>query len=270
MISRIGKAFQDAAERGESAFIPYMTAGFPDEETFMEIIRALDTAGADIIEVGLPFSDPLADGPVIQASSQKALENGMTPDKTLKLVARAGRETDRPIVIMSYFNPILSMGLEEFARKAGEAGAAGVIIPDLPPEEAGEWLEAAGPHGLETIFMAAPTTPPARSRMIAAASRGFLYYVSLTGVTGSDFAVSGDLLESVKALKAVSPVPVAVGFGVAGTREAGPLAAVADGVIVGSALIREVLSAPEGTDRVRAVAELAASIKGALGKEKQA
>ena len=264
MNPNISQAFERAQARGEAAFIPFMTAGFPDRSTFLDILRTLNQAGADVIEVGLPFSDPLADGPVIQKSSQMALENGITPAQVLDLIAEARPHLTCPVVVMTYYNPVLRMGLEQFAARAAAAGVSGLIIPDLPPEEADPWLEAADKHGLDTVFMVAPTTPLERRRKIAELSRGFLYYVSLTGVTGSGFAVTDQLVDELRELKKIATAPVAVGFGVSGPAEATPLAAAADGVIVGSALIRQVLSETDSGRQVAAVNQLAASIKEAL------
>jgi tryptophan synthase alpha chain len=260
----IARSFERCREAGEGAFIPYLTAGFPNKSTFVEIVTALADNGADIIEIGLPFSDPQADGPVIQASSRKVLEQGMTPMGVLDLVSQVRRRVSCPLVIMSYINPIMKMGADLFAARAAGAGAGAVILPDLPPEEAAFWLEAAGPHRLETIFMVAPTTPPERRDMIMNAGSGFLYYVSLTGVTGSDFTVTSTLTDEIRALKSESPLPVAVGFGVSGPEQARPLGEAADGVIVGSALIRDISAAQHASAQVAAAARMAVSIKDAL------
>lgn len=264
MTSRIESAFKAAAESGRRAFIPYLTGGFPDADACRALLTTLDQCGADIIEVGIPFSDPLADGPVIQQASKQALSNGTTPASVLDLVAQVRPAISGALVIMSYWNPILRMGAREFAARASDAGVDGVIVPDLPPEEAKEWVDAAGGRALDTIFMVAPTTPAPRRKMIAEMCRGFLYYVSLTGVTGSDVAVSPALLDDVRSLKAVSSVPVAVGFGVSGPKEAGPLSTVADGVIVGTAIIREILRHPDLAAQTAATARMAESIIGAL------
>lgn len=264
MTSAITKAFKNAEENGMSAFVPFMTAGFPDPSTFIEIVQSLDQAGADVIELGLPFSDPLADGPVIQKSSHMALQNGTTPQGVLDLAAQLKPRIKSPLVVMTYWNPVLRLGPEYFASRAADSGVSGVIVPDLPPEEAGPWLEAAEANGLDTIFLAAPTTPFERSRKIARLTKGFLYYVSLTGVTGSDFVVTDELIETITALRRMAGVPVAAGFGVSGPNEAGPLAAAADGVIVGSSLIREVLTHDQPAEQVAAVTKLALSIKEAL------
>ncbi len=261
----IGQAFQSAAQDGRRAFIPFMTAGFPDRTTCLDLLVALADNGADVIEVGLPFSDPLADGPLIQQSSQTALDQGLTPPAVLDLIADARARINCPLVIMSYWNPIFKMGPNRFATQARDAGATGVIVPDLPLEEAEVWLEVAEPTGLETIMMVAPTTPADRRRRIMDVGRGFLYYVSLTGVTGSSFTVSPELIENLRAVRAESPLPVAVGFGVSRPDQARALARAVDGVIVGSALIKEVLSHQEPAAQVAAVARLAAALSAALG-----
>ncbi len=264
MKTSIPEAFAAARARGAAAFMPFVTGGFPDLDTSLELLMALDRAGADLIEVGIPFSDPLADGPVIQHSSQLALEAGVTPAAVLELVGRASKRVQAPMVLMTYFNPMLAMGLEEFAQRAAAAGAAGVIIPDLPPEEAGPWLEAAQGSGLDTVFFAAPTTPPERLGLVAQATEGFLYYVSMTGVTGSDLELAPELLAAIEAARRACPLPVAVGFGVATPAQAANLAQVADGVIVGSALVKLMLEAASPVDGLAACGELAGGIAAAL------
>ncbi len=264
MTSPLARAFAQAEAAGSAAFIPYMTAGFPDPETFVDILIGLEACGADVIEVGLPFSDPLADGPVIQAAARQALEAGLTPEKTFELIAGAAARLTSPVVVMTYYNPALNLGPAEFARRAAGAGAAGAIIPDLPPEEADEWLLAAEKHGLDAIFMVAPTTTPQRLERILAASRGFVYYVSLTGVTGAEFSVSEPLLADIRRVRERSPVPVAVGFGIAAPEQARALAKAADGVVVGSALVRAVQTQVRDRVGLEAVFKLAADLKAAL------
>ncbi|MBU2549874.1 MAG: tryptophan synthase subunit alpha [Proteobacteria bacterium] len=264
MKSAIEQAFDRAAREERCTFIPFMTGGFPDPDTCRDLLSVLDENGADVIEIGLPFSDPLADGPVIQRASKTALDNGTTPAGVLDLTAWASKRLISPIIIMTYWNPVLKMGPAEFAVRAVDAGTAGVIIPDLPPEEADEWLEASAHLGLETVFMVAPTTPPERRLSIMSRCRGFLYYVSLTGVTGSDVAVSPELVEDLDDLRRLSPVPVAVGFGVSTPDQAHSLSSFADGVIVGSALIRAVLAEEEKGARIASAARLAASLSRAL------
>jgi tryptophan synthase alpha chain len=266
-MTSIKQAFDDALRAGGPAFIPFMTAGFPTPGVFPELITALD-ASADVIEVGLPFSDPLADGPVIQAASTRSLENGTTPAGVLGLLQEMTPDLKSPVVVMTYYNPVHRMGLRVFAEKARDAGVKGVIIPDLPIEEADPWLSAAAASDLDAILMVAPTTPPARKKTIAEAGSGFLYYVALTGVTGAALEVDQGLLSDLSALRAVSPIPTAVGFGVKGPESARRLSGAADGVIVGSALVQKVL---DKIDQPHAAAndaaELAASIKAALRLE---
>ncbi|MFH1138418.1 MAG: tryptophan synthase subunit alpha [Pseudomonadota bacterium] len=267
MNSAIATAFEKAAKENRSAFIPFLTAGFPDAASSLELLYVLEDNGADVIELGLPFSDPMADGPVIQNASHQALENGMTPAGVLALAAEAKKRINRPLVVMSYWNPILKMGPRTFASRAKDAGISGVILPDLPPEEAAPWLDAAAPHGLDTIFMVAPTTPPARRAMIMSVSSGFLYYVSLTGVTGSDFKVSNELVEEIKSLRGMGDLPAAVGFGVSGPEQARALAGAADGIIVGSALIRRIMAHDNLADQAGDLADFCSTIGRALHRE---
>lgn len=266
MTSPITQAIKRAHEQGRCAFIPFLTAGFPDSATCLELLYALRDSGADVIEVGLPFSDPLADGPTIQRAARLALDNGTTPPEVFRITAQAASGMDCPLVLMTYLNPILRTGPDEFARQAKDAGIAGVIVPDLPLEEADEWQEAAARHGLDTIFLVAPTTPESRLMRIAARTTGFLYYVSVTGVTGSDVRISGEMLAHLQRAREVSPAPVAVGFGISTPEQAAALADTADGVIVGSALIREIMSRDSRDEQVAAVASLASSLSAALAR----
>ncbi|MBU1276286.1 MAG: tryptophan synthase subunit alpha [Proteobacteria bacterium] len=256
--------FAAAAQQGRAAFVPYVTGGFPDADTCLELILALDELGSEVIEVGIPFSDPLADGPTIQLSSQKALEAGATPAKVLDTMARAAAKTKAALVTMTYVNPVLAMGYEEFARRASGSGVSGVIIPDLPPEEAGQWLQACQTHGLDPVFMAAPGTPMERLDRILAVGGGFLYYVSMDGVTGADLELGPERLAAMQRVRARSSLPVAVGFGVATPAQAAALAPVADGVVVGSALVRQVHQAKTPQEAVEAVRGLAGELRQAL------
>lgn len=266
MKSAITRALARAQSENRAAFIPYVTGGFPDDEACLELIRALGQAGADVIEVGIPFSDPLADGPTIQASSQIALTNGATPRGVLDLVAKVEEDVRAPLVIMTYCNPIMQMGEEAFAHAAAQAGVAGVIVPDLPPEEAGAWIEAARTAGVDTIFMATPPTPPERLALLNQVCRGFLYYVPITGVTGSGLEIDDDMLAAIARVREASDLPVAVGFGVAEPEQAAALAHEADGVIVGSALVGTVLTAEDAGEGVAAAQTLARSIKATLAR----
>ncbi|MBU4565983.1 MAG: tryptophan synthase subunit alpha [Desulfarculus sp.] len=260
----IREKFAAAAEQGRAAFVPYVTGGFPNADTCLELITALDELGSEVIEVGLPFSDPLADGPTIQLSSQRALEAGATPAKVLATMERAAAKTQAALVAMTYVNPVLAMGYEEFAKRASGSGVSGVIIPDLPPEEAGEWLDACQTHGLDPVFMAAPGTPMERLDRILAVGGGFLYYVSMDGVTGTELELPPERLAAMQKVRARSSLPVAVGFGVATPAQAKALAPVADGVVVGSALVRQVHQADSPQAAVEAASRLAGELRQAL------
>lgn len=259
-MGRIERAFAAARAAGRAAFIPYLTAGFPDESRFMEIALAL-LARADLLEVGLPYSDPLGDGPVIQRASEQALRQGMTTEKTLALIRALRRASDKPLVLMSYYNPIYCYrgGEAAFIRDLKAAGADGLILPDLPPEEGETLIQAARTCQLDTVFLVAPTSTDARLKQVSAACRGFIYAVSVTGVTGAREALP-ELPELVARVKAVSTLPVAVGFGVASYATAQSAAAVADGVVVGSAIIRALA---QGDDALALADEIArACLKG--------
>ena len=264
MKTSIEIAFDAARSQGGCAFLPFLTAGYPDVPTCIDLLRAVAENGADVIEVGLPFSDPLADGPTIQQSSQIALENGVTPFTVFDIIEKSGKTINTPIVIMTYCNPIFRIGAREFASRASQAGTAGVILADLPPEEADEWLEAADNFNLATIFLVAPTTPYERVKLVASKSSGFLYYVSMTGVTGSGSVFSNGILEGVRQARELSSIPVAVGFGVSTPQHARMLAKESDGVIVGSALIREIDKKDSPKDQIDAVSRLVNSLSSAV------
>jgi tryptophan synthase alpha chain len=266
MTSIISRRFEEARSRGRCGYVPYVTGGFPDPDACLEVMAVFDQCGADVIEVGLPFSDPLADGPVIQATSHLALEAGATPRGVLESIGRAAPTLSAPVVVMTYYNPILQMGLEAFAKMAGDNGVAGVIVPDLPPEEAGQWLEVARKHRLDTIFMCSPGTPDQRLARIGSVCRGFLYYVSMDGVTGSDLSLDRSRLAAIDRVRRTASLPVAVGFGVAGADQARRLAAVADGVVVGSALMKPLLNGEPLAEGLRRVRDLSQGIQRGLIK----
>jgi len=246
--ARIAAAFQAVHSQKRAALMPYFTLGFPDPRTSLEIVTAISRAGSDLIELGIPFSDPLADGPTIQRSTQLALQAGMDVARCLELVAGLrSRGVTQPLIMMGYFNPILAYGLERFVAEAAQAGADGFIIPDLPPEEAGEMEAACQAHGLALVYLVAPTSTPARLALAAQHTSGFLYLVSLTGVTGARASLPAHLQAFVARVHAQTQpgTPLAVGFGISTAQQAGAVAQLVDGVIVGSALIEAVSGTPD-------------------------
>jgi tryptophan synthase alpha chain len=235
--ARIDACFAALREKGEQALIPFLTAGDPNIETTEELVIAMAAAGADLIELGIPFSDPSAEGPTIQRSSARALAAGTSLRSILGLVARLRSVVDLPIVLMGYANPIHAMGAEEFAKSAVEVGVDGIIIPDLTPEDGAVYLDPIRAAGIATILMAAPTTRPARMEMLVRETQGFLYYVSLQGVTGARSAIGADVEKKVRFAQSLGDVPVCVGFGVSTPEHAEKIGAFAEGVVVGSAVV---------------------------------
>lgn len=251
MPTRIDRRFAALAAEGRAAFVAYVMAGDPDPATALEIVRGLPGAGADLIEVGFPFSDPMAEGPPIQRAAQRALKGGMTLRGTLGLI-RAFRDGDdeTPIVLMGYLNPIMTLGFETFAREAAEAGVDGLIVVDCPPEEADPLVDALDAAGISLIRLATPTTDDARLPAVVRRTSGFVYYVSVAGVTGVKEASADAVAPAVKRVKAASGLPVAVGFGIKTPERAAEVARVADGVVVGSALVDEVAGALSANENV--------------------
>jgi tryptophan synthase alpha chain len=223
--------------RRRKALVAYLTAGYPDAETSLGLILAAARSGCDTIEIGIPFSDPIADGPVIQAASTQALAGGMTVAGAMALAARAAERTDVPLLFMSYVNPILAYGIDRFADDAARAGVSGTIVPDVPHEESAELRAALEARGLALIDLVAPTSSDARLRAIGAPARGFLYLVSLTGVTGARARLDADLSAFVSRVRTVTEVPLYVGFGISSAEQAAAAARAADGVIIGSRLL---------------------------------
>jgi tryptophan synthase alpha chain len=239
--SRIASKFNELRSGGEGALVTYLTGGDPAPDAFLSNVSALVEGGTDIVEVGIPFSDPIADGPVIQAASQRALDNGITPKKILSLVGELAAEHDLPFVILTYYNPILAMGAERFLRNAKTSGVAGIVVPDLPAREDPPFQKLAAKHDIDRILLAAPNSPQTRLRQILTETRGFLYLVSLYGVTGPRKTLGVKALESLHRVRSLNAkrVPVLAGFGVSTPGHVRSLMrAGADGTIVGSALVQ--------------------------------
>jgi tryptophan synthase alpha chain len=245
-VTRIGEHLAARRKKGEKAFVAFVTAGDPSLQRTVEIALALETAGVDVLELGVPFSDPLADGPVIQRSSERALARGASLAAVLGVVRAIRKGSQLPLLLFSYFNPLLRYGLPRLAADARAAGVDGVLVTDLPPEEADEWLALARAAELDTVFLASPTSPEERLRRVAEASRGFIYAVSRTGVTGEQRALSDDAAPLLARLRALTTAPIALGFGISTPEQVGSAAAVADGVVVGSALVRFLEEHPDG------------------------
>lgn len=239
-MSRIEKKFREVLGRKGKAFIPYIMAGDPNLERTRELVGILEECGADIIELGVPFSDPLADGPTIQKAAQRAIGEGVTLGKVIEFVGSLRKTTQIPIVLMTYYNLIFRYGEERFVREAYAAGADGIIVPDLPPDEAGVLLSFSKNTGFDVIFLVAPTSTGERIKKVAGASRGFIYYVSITGITGSKLSIDASIGSHIAKIRQTSRKPVAVGFGIATPEEASEIAQIADGVIVGSAIVKRV------------------------------
>ena len=271
--TRIGKRFAALKAERRAGLVTFVTAGDPDLETSKEILFGLPGAGADLIELGMPFSDPMADGPAIQASSLRALKNGMTLKKTLDLVAEFRKtNNDTPVVLMGYYNPIYILGVDAFAAEAQAAGVDGLIIVDLPPEEVDELWQPARAAGIDFIFLTAPTSDDARLPVIVKRASGFIYYVSITGITGTRSADIADVGVALKRIYKHTELPIAVGFGIKTPEQAAEIASVADAAVVGSALV-DIIAAnldPDGRPKegvveklLGLVADLSAGIGGA-------
>jgi tryptophan synthase alpha chain len=261
-MNRIDRIFLELREQRRSALMPYLPLGFPSLDKSRWLIRVAEEAGADMLELGIPFSDPLADGPVIQSASRVALKSGMTLAKCLEMV-RDAREfgVKIPLILMGYYNPILRFGIDKCVRAAQTAGVDGLIIPDLPPEEAGTLDSACRACNLDLIFLAAPTSTRDRLIHIAAATFGFLYLVSVIGITGARDEISPGLPEFVARVRDITNKPVCVGFGISNAESARRVAGYADGVIVGSALVSKIGAEDEAIENARSfISELRAAI----------
>ncbi|HLJ43396.1 MAG TPA: tryptophan synthase subunit alpha [Candidatus Binataceae bacterium] len=242
--TRIARRFAELGRGGEMGLVAFISAGDPSLAATESFVLSLADAGADVIELGVPFSDPVADGPAIQRSSERALRAGATLAGVLDLVASIRRKSDVPLVLFSYYNPVLQMGVERFASRAAEAGADGVLITDLTPEESGDYRRIVQEHGLDTIFLAAPTSTDERLARIAEVTSGFLYVISRTGVTGARESLPEDLPALVRRVRRATALPVAVGFGVSLPGQVSVLGGLADAAVVGSALVQEIEQAP--------------------------
>lgn len=244
-MSRIAATFDALKRGGKKALIPFITAGDPDPNLTVPLMHALATAGADVIELGVPFSDPMADGPVIQRSSERALKHGVSLRDVLRLLTEF-RKTDRktPVVLFGYANPIETLGLERFADAAKAADADGALVVDYPPEEAQPLVQALETRGLDTIFLLSPTTSDARLKQVARLGRGYLYYVSLRGVTGAAHIDFADVAARVKHVRDFTRLPIGVGFGIRDAQSARAVGAAADAIVIGSALIQSIEKAP--------------------------
>ena len=260
-MGRIEERFAALREKGETALIPFLTAGDPDLETTEALVLSMAEAGADLIELGFPFSDPFAEGPTIQRSSERALAGGVNLHKILALVKKLRAKLEIPLVLMGYANCVYAMGIERFAEVASEVGTDGIIIPDLPPEEGEDLFRACNAKGIDCILLAAPTTSPERLAMLARESRGFLYYVSLTGVTGARSELAAGIEEGVRSAKKLGDIPVCVGFGISTPEQAAEVAVYADGVVVGSAVVDRIEAAATRDAKVEAVGHFIEQLK---------
>ena len=263
-MSRLTATFETLRARGERALVTFFMAGDPSLDATARLVIEAERRGADVIELGVPFSDPVGDGPVIQRAGQRALAAGASLRRVLELVHTLRGEVRAPIVLMTYYNPVLAFGLPAFAETAGKVGVDGVIMIDLPPEEGGALRERTDAAGVDTVLLVTPTSTPDRVRMIARRSQGFVYLASLTGVTGERAALPPDLEAQVRALRLVTTKPVCVGFGIGRPEQAAAVGRLADGVIVGSAIVRLVEERAGSTSLVADVGDFIASLKAPL------
>lgn len=266
-MNRIDRLFAELKKRRRKALIVYIAAGDPSLGETEKLIIELEKSGVDLVEIGVPFSDPLADGPTIQRASQRALRGGVNLRSVLKMVRLVRKKTEIPLVFMTYYNPVYRYGVEKFVRDSKAAGADGVIIPDLPPEEAGEIFRVSKLENFATIFLAAPTSTRSRLKNIASRSTGFIYYVSLTGTTGARKKLPADIVAHVRALKNITKKPVCVGFGISLPAQARRISRLADGVIVGSAVIKVIEKNIGGKHLRKSVARFVKTLERAVHGE---
>ena len=265
-MNRLQRRFADLKERREAALIPFVTAGDPDLRTTLKIMRALEAAGADCIELGIPFSDPTADGPTIQRASERALKKGVRLQEILQMLRQFRNRSELAVILFGYFNPFLQFGLEKFCREAVKAGADGVLCVDLPPEESFELKRFTDAAGLDLIFLLAPTSGAERMRLVAKNGRGFIYYVSVTGVTGARQSFDNQLRGQVAKLKRIVALPVGVGFGISTPEQAAWISEFADAAVVGSALVATIERANGRSSKASAAGEFISKMKRAMKK----
>lgn len=263
-MSRIKEKFDYLRSKKEKALIVYLTAGDPSLEITKNLIFALEKAGVDILEIGVPFSDPTADGPVIQAASQRSLKTGTTLEGVLKLVEEVRQVSEIPIVLFGYFNPIFAYGVKKFAQAAAKAGVDGVLVVDLPPEEAQELRVYTDAAGIDFISLVAPTTGKERTRRITADAMGFLYYISITGITGTAQPAISDIKTAVEKIRKLTKLPIAVGFGISQPQQAREIGQFADGIVIGSAVVRMIDENKSNPDFIKIVSSYVSEIKRAL------
>jgi tryptophan synthase alpha chain len=263
-MKRIEETFRALKVKKEKALIVYLTAGDPTLLKTEELILALDRAGVDIVEVGVPFSDPTADGPIIQAAAKRSLDGGANLPDIIRMIKRIRRVSEIPIVLFGYYNPIFIYGNEQFARKAKEAGVDGILVVDLPPEESAELRRYTDKAGIDYISLIAPTSGGKRIGEIAGKASGFLYYISITGVTGTATPQAENVRTAVERIRKLTTLPVVVGFGISTPRQAAEIAPHADGVVIGSAFVRMIAEAGNAKDLVPGICRYAADIKRAL------
>ena len=263
-MSRIKRKFSELRTKGEKALICFLTAGDPNLEKTKQIIFGLEAAGVDCLELGVPFSDPTADGPIIQAASQRALKNGATLAGILDMIAALRKSSEIPIVLFGYYNPILRYGTERFAVRAKQAGVDGILVVDLPPEEATELRQYTDPQGIDFISLIAPTTSTERVKKIASHATGFLYYISITGVTGTAKPQIEEVKKDVERIRRVTQLPLAIGFGISTPQQAKEMAPHADAIVVGSALVKLIAENSQRPDLVAVVSQYAGEMKKAI------
>ena len=263
-MGRIDERFANLKSAGHSGFIPYIMAGDPSLDTTVDLVLALEHAGADVIELGMPFSDPLADGPTIQAAGQRALANGTTVADVLKTVEAVRRQSTVPMILMAYCNPVYRYGLKDFVTVCADTGLDGMLLTDLPPEEASAYKEAMHDAGLDTIFLLAPTSREARIKTVTEASTGFVYYVSRAGVTGERHSLSDSLGPMVGQIRSHTDLPIAVGFGISTPEHARAVAELADAAVVGSAIVRRIGEGGSDPHLAKKIGEFAAELAGPL------